>query len=263
MPRIAIEDKHTYRNSSLTIYGNADPDNVTEPGAINFTRALVPLWPGQGTDSNNRVGRKIMTSSIVCEGLVRLNDEYTAGSIMQLYASHLKSTVGTDAGFTNATTAAFSSSQLKVAVRHFVVECNPDDLTDILTPQWFQNLVIRNGAKTVTSLDMNVLRESTQYTGTFKILSDVTYKLSLKKPTMHYKFTIPWKRQLNFNNNEEGVSPTNKTICEFFIGPQLVYHDYGSHALGAYIARQFQLDNDLFIYVGYIDSTLKLNYVDI
>lgn len=262
MPRIKIEEKHTYRNSSLTLYGNADPNAVTEPGAINFTRALVPVYPDQGTDVNNRIGRKIQATSIVCEGLVRLNDEYTPGSIMAFYTNHLKSTVGQDSGFTNATSAAFSSSQLSVAIRHFVVETTPDDLAGILTPEWFQQLVIQNGTKPVTSLAMEVKRESTEYTGTFNILMDKTYHLSLKSPVLHYKQIIPWKRTLNFDQSN-AVDPTNKVIVEFFLGPQMIYQDYGSHAFGAYLGRQFNLDNDLFVNVGFLDGTLKLNFIDL
>ena len=70
MPRIQIEDKHTYYSFSEAIYGartnsGSFDNNNTNGRAIVLT--AEPTYPVTGTDESNRIGRKIYTSSISTE----------------------------------------------------------------------------------------------------------------------------------------------------------------------------------------------------
>lgn len=74
MPRIQIEDKHTYfttpqRELLTSIYQTGNTVNFS-PSIVNNT----PNYPTSGTEESERIGRKIRTTSLMSEGYIRLNN---------------------------------------------------------------------------------------------------------------------------------------------------------------------------------------------
>ena len=62
MPKIQIEDKHTYNSITKAIYGarknsGSFDNNNTNEKTIVLT--IEPTYPTTGTDESNRIGRKI------------------------------------------------------------------------------------------------------------------------------------------------------------------------------------------------------------
>lgn len=74
MPRIHIEDKHTYntlpQRALYTEFSRAGSSvDVTPDPVINKLN-----YPSTGTDESDRIGRKIYTSSVVSEGYIYLDN---------------------------------------------------------------------------------------------------------------------------------------------------------------------------------------------
>ena len=77
MPRIQIEDKHTYNSVNTPIFGcrydsfvaNNNNDFANQRTIIKF---IEPTYPVTGTDDSNRIGRKIYSSSLCTEGFIKL-----------------------------------------------------------------------------------------------------------------------------------------------------------------------------------------------
>nr|QXN75686.1 MAG: capsid protein [Virus sp.] len=292
MPRISIEDKHTYNTTpqrTLTTVFSAEG-----PFFIPVINQLV--YPISGTDENNRIGRKISTSSIMSEGYIYLNDQagYSnpiSGVTTSFYQAYygvpdqLQSNGQSVPGYLGRKSVALnldvensfsyhynpSMDPWNISIRHLVIEFDDSTFSQLgLVEQWdyirnwYQNLVIQTSNLELSSNTMQILRESTPYTGTFKILYDKTHHLTPSNRVLHYSYTIPYKRTLNFESQGAEI-PTNKYVIEVFIPPSNYKIDFGSVGFGNYLFNtqlSFSSGN-LSIDSAYINSTLKLKYTDI
>lgn len=287
MPRIKIEDKHTYSSVNMALGGRMSRNdiNIFDPDMI---QANFPTFPAPGTDENNRIGRKVTTSSISWETFLCLNNSIsqnvnnvkTIGQWYRVWADTI------DAGILNDENLFFPSEfgnmtkiePITVSIREFVVEFDLEffqdyvdgdvvDSADVnfrqLLANWFYNLVIQNGTTPNASNRTLIKRESTGYTGQFTILYDKIHYMSFSKPQLHIKETIPYKRTLNFNSGNAAILPSNKLVCHFFVGPSSVYVDYGNLTFGDYLGLSVLGNNASRLIVCQIYETLKLKYVDI
>lgn len=287
MPRIRIEDKHTYSSKNLSLHGRmSETGNIFDPAIIQVN---FPNFPGPGTDENDRIGRKITTSSLMWETFLALSNTITAstdtlktlGQVYRVYANYLDDNA-TSANYENFYPGEFGNmtkiEPMLVSIREFVVEFDLEFFSDFvdgdsitvndeafkqLMYNWFSNLVIQNGENTKPSNKTIIKRESTGYTGQFNILFDKMHYLSFTKPIVHIKETIPYKRTLNFNSGEQAILPTNKVVCHFFVGPTSPLLDYGNLDFGYYINDLISGNNNNKVRVCRIFDTLKLKYVDI
>ena len=274
MPRIQIEDKHTYNSVNMMIYG-ARYDNVSSNinNSFNTNRGLVrfisPTYPSTGTDENNRIGRKIYTSSLCTEGFLKLYnviDNANVNTIYDVYTYHNSDEYTSLATQVSPQQAPFNTNEqsLDVSIRHMVVQFDIDNKTETELNEyfydWFTKLYIQTGTYNLSSNRSQIMRESTQYTGDFKILFDKVHHLTLRNPIVHYKEVIPYKKTMNFDGTGS-LQPTSKKIYELFIGPTNIYVDYGSFGLGQWINNNTEglVPN---IYVAEVSSTLKLKYTD-
>ena len=273
MPRITIEDKHTYNSLNTPIYGVHD-DNLTfnlnnEANGRTIIKAIEPTYPVTGTDESNRIGRKIYTSSLVSEGFLKLYntiDNSNVNTVYDVYTFHNSDEYTSLASQVTPQTAPFNTNEqvLEVSIRHMIVQFDIDELstTELETYlwQWFTSIYIQTGTYNVTSNRTQMLRESTRFTGDYKILWEKVHHLTLRNPIIHYKEVIPYKKTMNFDGTGSG-RPTNKLIMELFIGPTNIYTDYGSFSLGQWISNN-KLMLAPNIYVAELSTTLKLKYTD-
>ena len=72
MPRIKIEEKHTYSHLDVGLLGNIRAANVVAP--YGTFRWHEPSYPVQGTDEDQRIGRKIQTTDILVEGYINIDN---------------------------------------------------------------------------------------------------------------------------------------------------------------------------------------------
>lgn len=271
MVRFTIENKHTYKNVDSTIDGNPlAPNQTSVRQEQTVFRYYAPAYPIQGDDDNDRIGKKIMTTSIVSEGFLELrtgNAQNTLGDVYDGFISELIQVGGWGQNYE----VNPMNWPLDISVRHMFVEFDRTllgpEVSQALSPQnlrdWFRSLFVQTGTDVMPSNRMEVLRESTDDTGKFKILYDKVHHLSFDHPQIHYKVNIPYKRTLNFGTTDVMSSPTNHSlIYEIFIGPTNIYTDYGSRAFGDHLLATSAAEANFMPRLIHISHMIKMNYVD-
>lgn len=299
-PRINIEDKHTYfttpqRELITSVYQTGN--------TVNFSPSIVhntPNYPISGVDQSDRIGRKIYTTSLMSEGYIRLNNtvrsnanpmnaSITVPFWRAFYGIERAETSGDyqfpvpgyvgDKSYRMALDSDDGSyiynplqEDFNISIRHFVVEFKNvavSQLTEVelqtYLKDWYSQLVIQTTDNVPASNSMQILRESTAYTGQFRILYDKTHHLTRSNPVLHYSYTIPYKRNLNFDSLGGDV-PTENVIFELFIPAINNTIDFGNFGFGQYLydwkANNGTI-NTINISQGFINSTLKLKYMDV
>nr|WCR62267.1 MAG: capsid protein [ssDNA virus sp.] len=277
MPRIPVESKHTYYSYNANICGINNPNDAGAGAVYNPNRPVIlfdsPLYPVTGTDESNRIGRKIRTDSLVSEFFLSLYntlDNDNLNTIYDYYAYHNSDVEQKIRTQVSPQQPAFNTNEqnLDVSIRHMIVEFDPEivqgrtdqDLFNYLW-NWYIQLHIWTGTDNIHSNRQQVKRESTEFTGNFHILLDKVIHLDLKHPIYHGNVVVPYVRHLNFDGVGAGL-PTNKLVYEIFIGPTNVFVDYGSQALGEFIANNPPVGAPN-LFVAHISNTIKLNYTDL
>lgn len=272
-PSIKIEEKHTYLNFSESLYGNNRSRIITTPNEV--FRTHEPYWPVQGTDENNRIGRKIQTQSIHHEGYLALplasneGDEFFArDTILDAWNGYQQDLMQrlTPANYTFPS----SLTSFSIPIRHLWIEFYDDefkrgsnnDKANYLV-NWFKALTIQIGivAQQIPSIQTKMLRESTSYTGDFKILKDTMYWLSPGKPIIHFNEDISYKRTLSFD--AEGADPTNSHIYSLWIAPTQPSYDYFNIGFGFWIDNTTENPVAEQYLCATIQGNIKLKYIDI
>ena len=191
---IKIEEKHYYNNIRNDIqiyqitYGSAMPIENFKGMGVNRSNVYIihnsnNTSVSQGTGENQRVGNKINIKSIsfTCQ--------------MNFVSNNL--------------VTYFSHSQMIDTNFHFrimTVKFN-QQMTDTDIGKWFRESHIyyfnetgSDGSMPVCSNWTNKLRESTPWTGQFKILMDKKFSMTKSDSFKQISFTIPVKGQVNFDN---------------------------------------------------------------
>lgn len=271
MPRIPIEQKHTYNTIQNTLYGTYRTDNLISDTV--FWQLLT--YPELGVDENERIGRKIHTDYISYETYYQLQTNYTlANGIGVFYDDFLDEEAryynnvndneeGNPLDPIDAQRNTLQS-ELDIVFREFWVEFEPDsinvldvDQTQQFLLDWYQKLVVQTAPEGTASIRQQVKRESTQYTGTFKILRDKLHHINFRKQLIHDFGTFEYKRNLNFADD---IYPTQGILIRFWIGPQNALLDYGNLGFGVYL--QGGAINDQVAIIN-VSSTMKLSYSDV
>lgn len=266
-----IEQKHTYQNSVHTLSGifransNISNDDVSDK-ICYFSR---PYYPIQGVEDNQRIGRKITSTSLIIEGHIQLFN-YSPASTDALSAFEVFNDWVTETSAAQPLNRE-TVNPFKVGIRQFVVEVDTEFVLGLTDEQirrkflsWFHELCIYVDNSTQVSNSTFVKRESTSYTGQFKILLDKHYILSQKSQDVHFQYSINYKRDLNFDGTGASL-PTNKVVFLLTFGPTHFKKDYYNYGFGQYLA-----DNSSDLPAGSEDfrvaqcsSNLKLNYIDL
>lgn len=273
MVRIKLEEKHIYQSQSFNGSGNVSISGFRLP--TDIFRYTPIAYPVGGTDENNRIGRKITTKSILTEGFLSLRNGNVNNTMYELYDGYLSSlitppTTGTPVQVLgNNYEINTDDFPIDISIRHMMVEFDAEFiinrttaevLTDLYT--WFNTLFVQTGSAQMASNRMQILRESTVYTGQFKIIYDKIHHLSFRHPIIHFKEVIPYKRELNFGSANSS-QPTNKILLNMFIGPTNVNIDFGNYSFGQFLYNTGLSDSNFQPLIYLVDTTLKLSYVDI
>lgn len=265
MPRIPIEQKHIYNTYETSVAGNIDIENVVNP-VSNF-RSIEPKYPVQGTDEDDRIGRKIHVNYISEEGILTLNNFTGENSLLDYWNGYLQDRMLE----LQPSNYEFPVDNLScvIPIRHLVVGfedsamyAGTDAERGVYLASWFKNLVIQTFPDfgILPSILTDTKRESTPYTGRFKIYRDDKYYLDLKdKHEIHFKYHLPLKSHVNFE--AEGSDPTNMHIFSIWIGPVNPFTDYFNRSFGSFLRDTPEIIAPPI--VAYVNSTMKLSYIDI
>lgn len=214
--KMGVEDKHVYKNfDDYYIYVNRNPNNAaaaTEPSAnpysvnssklVSFDITNNFILP-QGTDENQRIGNKVFLKFIHLTYYINMNgDKYIASF------SHGQ--------------AIDSYYRLRVMVVQFDDSQTENDLAEWFrtTYTYFKMQAIYNTTVPRQSVHTAKLRESTPYTGSFKILYDKKTCLKKNKTVKMSTINIPIKQNINFENtNNLPTDGSMKYIYLIVIGP--------------------------------------------
>lgn len=207
--KMGVEDKHIYYNGgdgTLMLNRYQQPSNATlndNPYCLTTSNLVSypitdSLYIQQGTNEDNRIGNKIflkfihLTYSITIDG--------------NNYINNLSHSQAIDTFF-----------RLRVMVVQF-----ENTMAAVQIRDWFKNtytyfrLVAISGGDSVPiqSVHTAKLRESTPYTGNFKILYDKKTSLRKNKTVKISTISIPVKQNINFNNSTN--SPTDESMKHIY-----------------------------------------------
>lgn len=239
--KLGVEDKHMYHNfQDYYIYVNNNPGNdaaVTmdshNPYCINNLKFvsfdithqfIVP----QGTDENQRIGNKVflkfidLTYYIDIIGNALINS-FSHGQAVDTY---------------------FRFRVMVVQFDDYMTESNISDWFRA-TYTYFRTKAIYNNTAPLQSVHTAKLRESTPYTGTFKILYDKKTCLKKNKTVKMSTIRLPIKMNVNFENtNNKPTDETMKNIHLLVIGP--CYNELDMDAVSNDQTKTIQNDVALF-----------------
>lgn len=118
--------------------------------------------------------------------------------------------------------------------RVFLIQTEPDEVlfdSAINAKHWFLDnfvpYVLEDGeTQAVTNNQIDLLRESTVDTGSYKIVWDYKFTLTNKKPMKHINKTFPLNKTLSFEK-DIGTVPTNVRYTFVILGPiNNINYDY-------------------------------------
>lgn len=299
MPITIIEDKHVYQNSGYytqhanylpLIWENSAALTFTSPNNILQPTANVKAWtlpvPVQGTDENQRIGNKISPQSYHCDIVIQPRDfnDYLPNFFNKLFL--------TGGGIQSETNYLLTKS--KYCMRLMVVDFYGDEkfkLPDACVQDiehsadndeynnvmmhlnlWYRKTYVPTGEystehRETVSCSQKMLRESTEFTGRFKILYDRLIKFSPKNHfSKRISLDLDLKKYKDFNISENRYTKHNILICLFnCMAPTLDMDPVLYKLLNA----AYYADTDTQDHKNYLNSysltigfTGKLRYLD-
>lgn len=281
-PRIYVEDKYTYNITRQTIKTN----RVNNAGLIynGVVASKLPTYPTVGSEEDNRVGRKIQTSSLVIENYYSLEMDYTvvgfdqstfAGALTTAKSNVIKqiltslNTPSDNYGmlFEFANSEVQRNLKFEPVLRHFIVEFDREAIDvssqtnmDTQLGQWFLETFTYSSSGTESnSIQQRTLKESSNWTGRFRILHDSLLKFSLNDPIKHEVISLKYNRAMNFDAPESPL-PSGRLVIEFWIGPISTQLDYGSRGIGYLMSQSFGAEAQYSLFI--IDGSMKMKYTD-
>lgn len=216
---ISVEDKHGYYNFPEQVIIINHTDKTGYPGDINnngycigannislydITRNIII---SQGSNESQRIGNKVYMKF--------LHFTYALSLIGDTIITHLN--YGTNADmFMRFRVMVVKFDNAKTITRNEVVNWFRD------TYIYFRNHTLSDGTTIVQeqSIHQTKLRESTEWTGKFKILYDKKIKMGKKKTVKIANISIPIKQNLTFDNSNNKCTDDNfNNIFAIIIGP--------------------------------------------
>ena len=248
--KVSVEDKHKYYNfDSQTIYLNKTSTGKAEDNGFNIGQNCVVAYNlsnniniAQGTHDDERIGNKVYMKFI-----------------------HFTYTLGLNGGSLITNLPHGDIADLFLRFRVMVVQFD-DEKTEQQIVEWFRNTYIYFKNMTVggttwpcQSVHQTKLRESTPYTGKFKILYDKKLKMGKKKTIKISNISIPIKQNINFENTNNKATDDNfKNIYAIFIGP--CYNDVDTDSISSDKTYSFIAES---VSLASINAVMKYEYYDI
>lgn len=250
---IPLEEKHKYfqQGASETSIQVFKIDSTAAPyhgytvtkDNIHIIFNTNNLSISQGTGEDQRVGNKIALKSIDLTTYV-----YLLGNSIINKFSH-----------SEAITTTFN---FRIMCVKFEELMTTTDLAD-----WYQKTYIYYFNVPVANAQyipfqsnwMDKLRESTPYTGAFKILYDKKFTLGKNHTVTQMNINLPIKGNINFDNTSNRPTDNqeiNNTYC-FIIGPSNIFLDCDCISQDKMMQSSFT-DTGL----AYINTNIKVKYYD-
>lgn len=255
---IKIEEKHIYAhtftiNSELQInifkpVASTTADYVVGYGVnqnnIKILHNSNNLQITQGTTEDQRIGNKINVKSIIISLYIRFNSErliaaYSHGELIDMFFNFRIMTVKFDETMTNADIARWYRES-------FI---------------YYRTVSISGGAEyPFQSNWMDKLRESTPWTGSFKILYDKKFKIKKSKSVKQMNVLVPLSGYINFDNTSNRPTDGQKfsNTYTFLITPANVFLDMD--AVSTDKSQNMATDNTLLFYAN---ANIKTIYYDV
>lgn len=252
---IKLESKHKYYNVGTTFYLYKPDKTQTNIDACRgyqpTTGNVEMLWDSnnylilpQGTGEDQRIGNKVNVKGVNCVVDINLN-----GGNIATYLSH-------------GELIDFKTKWRIMAVK-FKNKLN-DPETDLA--RWFRETYIYTNIAVGTvinpqfqSVHLDKLRDSTPWTGSFRILADKKFKLGKMKTNKTFNFNIPINTDVNFENTTNKPTDSQKfsNIYIFIISPSNNWTD-----VDAITARQLANLGTAQIEIGGCNMNIKTIYYD-
>lgn len=252
---IKLESKHKYYNTGTTFYlYKADSSQATIDGCRGYqptTGNVEMLWDSnnhlvlpQGTGEDQRIGNKVNVKGINCVVEIHLH-----GGNISSYLSH-------------GELIDFKTRWRIMAVKFDKVLIDPE--TNLA--QWFRDTFIYTNITVGTGVNpqnqsvwMDKLRESTPWTGSFKILADKKFKLGKGKTNKIFNFNLKINSDVNFENtlNKPTANQFFSNIYIFIISPSNNWAD-----LDAISTAKINNLGTAQLEIGHADMNVKAVYYD-
>ena len=294
MPFTKIEVKHLYQNSSHyagvhsylpLIWDNRANLTYTSPNNTYQPTAFVKAWtipvPAQGTEEDQRVGNKITPQSYHSDIIISPNySDYLPNIFNKLFL--------TGGGIQSETNYLLTKS--KYYMRLMIVDFYNDDrfkIPDQFVPNiensadnddyntvmqqlnnWYRATYVPTGRADAVnvSCSQRMLRESTEYTGSFKILGDRLLKFSPKNHfTKRVSIDLDLAKYKDFNITNNRYTKHNILICLFnCMAPTLDMDPVLYKLLNSAYTEDISQDKVSYIntYSLSVGFTGKLRYLD-
>lgn len=256
MFNVSVEDKHGYYNfpeQGIQINPN---DKAGYPGDLNNNGECIgsnnislyditrQITISQGSSESQRIGNKVYMKF--------LHFTYAINLVGDTIITHL-----------NYGTNADMFMRFRVMIVKFA-----DDMTitrnEIVnwfraTYIYFKTKTLQNGSVVpIQSVHQTKLRESTEYTGKFKILYDKKIKMGKKKTVKISNISIPIKQNLTFDNTTNQCTDGNfNNMFAIIIGPSCNQLD-----LDCVGADKVYNWNGVTRYIANTKAVLKWEYYD-
>ena len=245
MPFTRIEVKHIYQNSSYyagenvylpLIWNNAANLTFTSPNNVLQPTANVKAWtlpvPLQGTDDDQRVGNKITPQSYHCDIVIQpasfadylpnlFNKLFLTGGGIQSETNYL---LTQSKNYMRLMVIDFyNDERFKIPdgfVNNIEQSADNDDYNSVMQQlnNWYRTTFVPTGrnSNVNVSCSQKMLRESTEYTGSFRILDDRLIKLSPKNHfSKRVSLDLDMQRYKDFNITNNRYTKHNILICVF------------------------------------------------
>lgn len=251
---IPLEEKHKYYHVSTS--GDANiviykPDTTTSPyygytvngGNIRLIFNTNNISIAQGTGEDERIGNKISLKAIDLTTYIYLLGSTVINNI-------------------NPITGIKPSYNFRIMCVKF-----DDIMSNAQIADWYQKTFIYYRKVAVSDANyipfqsnwMDKLRESTSYTGSFKILYDKKFTLGGTHTSTQMNINLPIKGIVNFDNTSNNPTDNqdiNNTYC-FLIGPSNNFLDMDSVS-----TYRFAQGENNQTGLAYMNSNIKIKYYD-
>lgn len=266
MPRYPVDPHYTYNASSKLfklphIYNSSSVTQLNWEDVYNNIHIFTPTWPTPaGRAPAGRTTNKCMLSSISIHGTLFLSKG------MMVLTPTAVSDPSYPVNFPIST--KFSSSW-----RFMVIKWNPylnqTQPTQAEIADWYyRTFVCYTSLVDETSYShannpsahCNLMRMSTDYTGTFQIVADKRFWLTADKPRVEISWQIPLNERATFDPDATDALPPITPLYSIVIIPPFSYGDFDS------ITRSYLFNNKGSSYdhaLAEMDTIVKLNFVDL
>lgn len=247
---ISVEDKHQYINfDSQTIRLNKMRTDTIDDNGYCIGQNVIARFElsdnitiTQGPGEEQRIGNKVFMKFLHWTYSICLNGEsiiqnLSHGELIDLFM------------------------RFRVMVVKFDTAMTKQDLVDWFkgTYIYFRQFTVSGGGTTYEqSVHQTKLRESTPWTGKFKILYDKKIKMGKKKNVKISNISVAIKQNLNFDNTSNRCTDGSfKYIYGLVIGP--CFNNLDTDAVSADKTYNFSTN---YVPLAYVNGVLKYEYYD-